>query len=103
MAQSSHQGQYGDTTYIAVPYNEFCGSFICGGGAYVHLQSTDTTFNAYRVTIRITMETGNTFTVTQLQDRALGWTNIQFKVGKIQSVRIVSITKLATVGDVPVN
>jgi hypothetical protein len=104
VAQSSHQGQSGDTTYIAVQYNEFCGpAAICNGGAFVHLQSHDAGFNAYRVTIRVTTETGNAFTVTQLQDRVIGWTSIQFKIGKVQSVRIVSITKLVTAGDVPVN
>jgi hypothetical protein len=105
VAQSSHQGQSGDTTYIAVPYNEFCGATVCGGGAFVHLYSTDAGFNAYRVAIRVTNDAGNTYQLVQLQDRAITsqWTNIQFQAGKIQSVRIVSITKLVTAGDVTVN
>jgi hypothetical protein len=108
----SHQGQSGNTTYIAAPYTEFCApsgigeAIPCGSGAYVHIQNNESGFNAYRVTIRVTTHLGNTFTLTQLQDRTSGWTSIRFKtgheLGRIESVRIVSITKLVTAGDVPI-
>jgi hypothetical protein len=98
----SHQGQSGNTTYIATPYNEYCGSIVCGGGAFVHIQNSEPGFNAYRVTVRVNYDDGNSLVTTQLQDRNSGWTSIQFRVGRIETVRIVSITKLVTAGDVPI-
>lgn len=100
-AQTLPQGTVGDVTYIAVPYTEFCGASACNGGVFVHLNSTGSGFDAYRVTVRVRTDTGNDFTVTQLQDRTAspGWTNVQFRVGRVQAVLQVTIRKLNSVGD----
>lgn len=100
LAFAQTQGQSGDTSYIVIPYTEYCGSAPCTApdksGVFVHLQSSGN-FDAYRVTVRFKNPSGIEYSISQLQDRVHmpgWWTNIQFKIGKVQQFLSVRIDQL---------